>query len=323
MPGFLLVLRSHPGMSGDSAQRIVSFLPAATEMVYALGLGDRLFGVTHECDHPPEARHKQVVVRSVLAEGLRQREIDEEVKARLQQGQSLYEADTEALTRIAPDLIITQELCSVCAPSGNEISEVLKVLPKKPQILWLTPKTLDGIFDNLREIGSATGRAAKAESLIARYRHELELIGGAAAADGERPRLFFMEWLDPVYCSGHWVPEMVHWAGGIDALGRAGQDSARIAWRDVLEYGPEIIVVAPCGFDLERSAGAAQELLPAYPGWRDLPAVRSSRVFAVDANSYFARPGPRVIAGTQLLAHLIHPEAVPWNGPSAFRQVAR
>lgn len=309
-------------MSRGGAERIVSFLPAATEMIYALGLGDRLAGVTHECDYPPEAQHKQVVVRSVLPDGLTQREIDEAVSARLKQGQSLYEADGEVLARIAPDLIITQELCSVCAPSGNEISQILKVLPRKPQILWLTPKNLDGIFDNLREIGNATGRARQADVLVAQLRGQLELIGRAVSAEGTRPRVFCMEWLDPVYCSGHWVPEMVHYAGGIDALGRAGSESVRIAWSDVLDYAPELIVVAPCGFDLQRAARAAEEMLPAFPGWRDLPAVRSSRVFAVDANSYFARPGPRVIAGTNLLAYLIHPGAVTWDGPSAYRRVA-
>ena len=214
-------------MSHDGARRIVSFLPAATEMVYALGLGDQLAGVTHECDYPPEAQHKRVVVRSILPDGLTQREIDQAVSARLKQGQSLYEADAEALTLIAPDLIITQELCSVCAPSGNEISQLLKVLPNKPQILWLTPKNLAGIFDNLRDIGNATGRATKAESLIVELRRQLELIRGLAAADGARPRVFFMEWLDPVYCSGHWVPEMVSCAGGNDALGRAGSESVR------------------------------------------------------------------------------------------------
>ena len=309
-------------MSDAAAQRIVSFLPAATEMIYALGLGDRLAGVTHECDYPPEARHKPVVVSSVLPDGLTQHEIDEAVSARLKNGQSLYEADAEALTRIAPDLIITQDLCSVCAPSGNEISQLLKVLPKKPQILWLTPKNLDGIFDNLREIGNATGRVAKAEALVAELRRQLELIGRAVATDGTRPRILFMEWLDPVYCSGHWVPEMVRWAGGIDVLGRAGSESVRLAWGDVLDYAPELIIVAPCGFDLERAARSAEEMLPAFPGWRSLPAVRSSRVFAVDANSYFARPGPRVIDGTNLLAHLIHPEAVSWSGPPAWRRVA-
>lgn len=309
-------------MSHEGAQRIVSFLPAATEMIYALGLGDRLAGVTHECDYPPEAQHKPVVVRSVLPDGLTQREIDEAVSARLRGGQSLYEADAEALRRIAPDLIITQDLCSVCAPSGNEISQLLKVLPKKPQILWLTPKNLEGIFDNLREIGSATGRAEEAEFLIAELRRQLELIGGAARADGACPRVFCMEWLDPVYCAGHWVPEMVKCAGGIDALGHAGSESVRLPWSDVLDYAPELIFVAPCGFDLEKAARTAEDILPSLPGWRDLPAVRSSRVFAVDANAYFARPGPRVIDGTRLLAHLIRPGAVSWAGPSAYRRVA-
>ncbi len=309
-------------MSHDAAQRIVSFLPAATGMVYALGLGDRLMGVTHECDYPQEARHKPVVVRSVLPDGLTQREIDDAVSARLKDGQSLYEADAEALMRMAPDLIITQELCSVCAPSGNEISHVLRVLPKKPEILWLTPKNLDGIFDNLREIGNATGRAAKAELLIAQLHEELEHIRRSVAADGARPRVFCMEWLDPVYCSGHWVPEMVRCAGGIDAMARMGSESVRVAWTDVLDYAPEVIIVAPCGFDLEKAAREADEMLPAFPGWRDLPAVRSSRVFAVDANSYFARPGPRVVDGTRLLAHLIHPGSVTWNDTSAYRRVA-
>ena len=309
-------------MSHDGAQRIVSFLPAATEMIYAFGLGDRLAGVTHECDYPPEAQRKQVVVRSILPDGLTQRQIDEAVSARLKQGQSLYEADAEALTRIAPDLIITQELCSVCAPSGNEISQLLKILPGKPEILWLTPKTIDGIFDNLREIGNATGRAAKAESLIAELRGQLEHIRRTAGAAGACPRVFCMEWLDPVYCSGHWVPEMVRCAGGIDALGRTGSESVRVAWSDVLDYAPELIVVAPCGFNLERAAREAEKILPAFPGWRDIPAVRSSRVFAVDANSYFARPGPRVIDGTNLLAHLIHPGIVSWDKPSAYCRVA-
>lgn len=309
-------------MSHDGAQRIVSFLPAATEMIYALGLGDRLVGVTHECDYPPEAQRKPVVVRSVLPDGLTQREIDDAVSARLKQGQSLYEADAEALTRIAPDLIITQDLCSVCAPSGNEISQLLKVLPKKPDILWLTPKNIDGIFDNLREIGNATGRAAKAELLIAGLRGQLAHIRRSAGAGGTCPRVFCMEWLDPVYCSGHWVPEMVQCAGGIDALGRTGSESVRITWNDVLDYAPEIIIVAPCGFNLERAAREADEILPAFPGWRDIPAVRSSRVFAVDANSWFARPGPRIVDGTHLLAHLIHPGTVTWDTPSAWRRVA-
>jgi len=305
----------------SETQRIVSFLPSATEMLYALGLGDRLMGVTHECDFPPEAKSKPVVVRSLLADGLTQREIDVEVSKRLKQGLSLYEADEELLCRIAPDLIVTQDLCSVCAPSGNEIAKLFRVLPNKPDVLWLTPKCLSDIFRNLLDVGQATGRSAEAERLIAGYRRRLDEIA-AATRDAKAARVFCMEWVDPVYCSGHWVPEMVRCAGGVDALSREGSDSVRIAWDDVLRYAPEVIIVMPCGLDLEKSAAVAEALLPDFPGWGDLPAVRAGRVFAVDANAYFARPGPRVVEGTDLLAHLIQPERMSWRGPRAYQRVA-
>jgi len=305
----------------NEPQRIVSFLPSATEMLYALGLGERLMGVTHECDHPPEAKSKPVVVRSLLPDDLTQREIDAHVSERLRQGLSLYEADEELLREIAPDLIVTQDLCSVCAPSGNEIAELLRVLSGKPEILSLTPKCLNDIFRNLHDLGEATGRLADAERLIAGYRRRLDEIA-ALTRDAARARVFCMEWIDPVYCSGHWVPEMVRRAGGEDALSREGSDSVRIAWDDVLQYAPEVIIVMPCGLNLEKSAAAAEALLPDLPGWRDLPAVRARRVYAVDANSWFARPGPRVVEGTRLLAHLITPERVAWQGPPAYRRVA-
>jgi iron complex transport system substrate-binding protein len=302
-------------------QRIVSFLPSATEMLYALGLGDRLMGVTHECDYPSEAKSKPVVVRSLLPDGLTQREIDAAVSERLKQGLSLYQADEELLRRIGPDLIVTQDLCSVCAPSGNEIATLFRVLPEKPEVLWLTPKCLNDIFRNLRDLAQATGRLAQAERLIAGYRRRLDEIA-TATRDAEMARVFCMEWLDPVYCSGHWVPEMVRYAGGFDALSREGSDSVRIAWDEVANYAPEVVIVMPCGLDLEKSITAGEALLPDLPGWRDLPAVHAGRVFAVDANAYFARPGPRVIEGTELLAHLIQPERVAWLGPRAYQRVA-
>ena len=302
-------------------RRIVSFLPSATEMAFALGLGDRLMGVTHECDYPPEAKQKPVVVRSVLPDGLTQREIDEAVAERLRNGLSLYEADEEMLLRIAPDLILTQELCAVCAPSGNEIAKLFRVLPKHPEVLWLTPKSLGGIFENLREVARAAGRGAAAEVLIGGYRRRLDAIS-AATADCARPRVFCMERIDPIYCSGHWVPEMVRCAGGIDALAREGSESVRIAWHEVLRWAPEIILVMPCGLDLEKSAGVAEALLPGFSGWKELPAIQMGRVYAVDANAYFARPGPRAVDGVELLAHLIHPARVAWQGPPAYRKVA-
>ena len=222
---------------------------------------------------------------------------------------------------IAPDLILTQDLCQVCAPSGNEISQLLHALPTKPQILWLTPKSIEQIFDNLRELGEATGRTQMAETLIAEGRARLGRIDAVTRTLVSRPRVFCMEWMDPVYCCGHWVPEMVRIAGGFDELGREGTDSVRILWNDVLQRKPEVLIVMPCGFGLEKAAEQARQLT-AYHGWDDLPAVRDGRVYAVDANSYFARPGPRVVEGTRPVAHLLHPDLFEWKGPAdAFRRL--
>jgi iron complex transport system substrate-binding protein len=310
-------------MNMNEDRRIVSFLPSATEMVCALGLGERLIGVTHECDYPPEIKGKTIVVRSAIPiETMSQSEIDAAVSQTLRDGGSLYRVDETLMQEIAPDLIVTQDLCQVCAPSGNEVSQLLARLPFKPQILWLTPKCLEEIFGNLRDLGEATDRSEAAEALIADGRARLEKIETRTRAASTRPRVFCMEWIDPVYCCGHWVPEMVRIAGGIDKLGREGADSVRLPWEDVLRWKPEVLIVMPCGYDLEKTAVAAQQL-SRYPGWADLPAVRDGRVYAVDANSYFARPGPRVIEGTELLAHLLHPDVFEWRGRrGAFRRLA-
>jgi len=301
-----------------AAQRIVSFLPSATEMACALGLGDRLMGITHECDYPPEVKSKRTVVHSSLPiETMTQPEIDAAVSARMRQGLSLYQVDEAAVREIAPDIILTQDLCQVCAPSGNEVSQLLKRLPNQPRILWQTPKTIGEIFDAMRELGEATGCEAAASTLIRDGRARLDQI--AAKTSGlQRPRVFCMEWMDPIFCCGHWVPEMVRIAGGQDDLGREGSDSVRVSWDEVRRAAPDVVIVMPCGFDLEKTA-AESARLSSYEGWRDLPAVRSGRVYAVDANSYFARPGPRVVEGTELLAHLIHPTRFAWNGPPAYR----
>src|SRR5262249_9370815 len=263
------------------APRIVSFLPSATEMACALGLAEQLVGVTHECDYPPQIKGKPIVVRSVLpVETMSDEEIDRAVSERLRTGQSLYSVDEPLLRRLAPDLILTQDLCQVCAPSGTEVSQALNALPVKPQILWLTPKSLDEIFDNVRQVGAATGRSHEAETLIGNARAQLDRIAAITRALPDRPKVFCMEWLDPVYCCGHWVPEMVGIAGGRDELGREGADSVRLAWADVVRWGPEVLVVMPCGFDLEKTVAHARGL-SAYPGWQDLPAVRAGRVYAV------------------------------------------
>jgi iron complex transport system substrate-binding protein len=307
-------------MSGEL--RIVSFLPAATEMVYALGLGDRLAGISHECDYPPQVRSKPVVVSHALQlEKMSLREIDVAVSERLRTGASLYQVDEQLLRELAPTHILTQNLCQVCAPSGNEVTQVLQSLRIQPEILWLTPKSLEGVNDNLRALGQALGRLKEAETIIAAGHVRLEKLAARMRGAPARPRVFCLEWVDPLYCSGHWISEMVGIAGGTDALSRRGTDSVRIAWDEVVKWAPEVLIIMPCGFHLAKAVEQVPQLF-AHPGWADLPAIRDGRVFAVDANAYFARPGPRLIEGTELLAHFFHPELAGWNGPAgAFERV--
>jgi iron complex transport system substrate-binding protein len=194
------------------------------------------------------------------------------------------------------------------------------VLPREPDILWLTPKSLDGIFENIRELGEATARSRQAQDVIRRARQRLDAIEARAAQVRHRPRVFCMEWMDPVYCCGHWIPEMVRMAGGVDGLGREGADSVRVSWTDVLRWAPEVLVVMPCGFDLPKTV-AESKRLESYECWREIPAVREGHVYAVDANAYFARPGPRVVEGTELLAHLLRPDLFAWTKPGAFQRL--
>jgi iron complex transport system substrate-binding protein len=290
--------------------RIVSFLPSATEIACALGLADSIVGITHECDYPPEIKNKPVVVRNVLPiEKMSQSEIDRAVAERIREGKSLYEIDEQLLRELAPEIILTQNLCQVCAPSGNEVSQVIKALPKAPQILWLTPRSISEIFDNVRELGAATDRTAEAENLVNDCLRRLESLGERTKSAARRPRVFCMEWLDPVYASGHWVPELVKIAGGIDELGSERGESVRISWEKITAWAPEILVIMPCGFNLDQTMKQVSSVFEDHSSpFFDLPAVRNHRVYAVDANSYFARPGPRVVEGAELLAQLIHPE---------------
>ncbi|HEX6044929.1 MAG TPA: ABC transporter substrate-binding protein [Pyrinomonadaceae bacterium] len=298
-----------------SSPRIVSFLPSATEIACALGLQDSLLGITHECDYPPEVKTKPVVVRNVLPiETMSQGEIDRAVAERMRAGLSLYQIDEQLLHELAPDLILTQDLCQVCAPSGNEVSQVLKSLPKTPQILWMTPRNVGEIFDNVRDLGAATGRTNEAAKLIDDYNARIEALSRKTAQIASRPRVFCMEWLDPVYASGHWVPELVAMAGGVDDVGRKGGESVRVSWDDVAAWAPEVLVIMPCGFNLQQTMKQIWTTFGPYGSraggshFFELPAVRNGRVYAVDANSYFARPGPRVVEGAELLAQLIHPD---------------
>jgi len=253
------------------------------------------------------------------------------VAERMREGQSLYQIDEELLRRLAPDLILTQDLCQVCAPSGNEVSQVLKALPHAPQVLWLTPQSLSEIFDNVRDLGAATGKAAEADALVNDCHARLERLSMRVASVNQRPRVFCMEWLDPIFASGHWVPELVKLAGGVDELGHEGGESVRISWDELAAYDPEVLVIMPCGFNLQQTMKQVwsvfgQQNPKAAERFFELRAVRNGRVYAVDANSYFARPGPRVVEGAELLARLIHPalfsnEPLPAEFANAFQQV--
>lgn len=301
-------------MIAPTRGRIVSLLPSATEMVYALGLGDQLVAVSHECDHPEDARTKPSLVRPALElDGLGPGAIDAAVSARLREGRSLYAIDEALLARLAPDLVLTQDLCQVCAPSGDELSAAIGRLAERPRVLSMSPRTLAGVRDNLRDLAAATGRTDAADAVAAEWDARIAAVAARAATLPRRPRVFVMEWLDPIYCAGHWTPEMVRLAGGADVLGREGADSVRLAWDEARAAEPDVLILSPCGYGLE-AARAQVPLLARYDGLRDWPAAREGRVYVVDANSYFARPGPRLIDGLELLSHLI--AGAPWRGPA-------
>jgi iron complex transport system substrate-binding protein len=301
--------------------RICSLLPSATEILYALGLGDSVVGVTHECDFPPAAAKKPALIRPRVDPKAAAAEIDRQVSELGARGESIYAVDAELLRSLAPDLIITQDLCHVCAASPEDLATALTRLPKKPRVLALTPHSLHDVWDDVRKIGEATQRRREAQALSITLEQKVAAIEANAAQAKMRPRVLCIEWLDPYYVGGHWVPEMVAKAGGQDVLGRVGEASFRVSAEEIATTGAEIIIVMPCGFGVERAAAEYRAArLP--EGWGDLPAVREGRVYAIDANSYSARPGPRLADGVAILAHLFHPSLFPAQLPEgSFRKL--
>lgn len=301
--------------------RIVSFLPSATELAFALGLGDDVIGVSHECDYPPEARTRPVVVHCAIPlDGLTPSAIDSAVSTQLRVGGSIYTIDTELLKALAPDLILAQDLCEVCAPSGNETERALAALDGRAKVLTLAPRSLAEIQENLRTLGDATGRGDVAQRLINEQNARVSRVRESLRGVTPR-RAFFIEWIDPIFCGGHWVPEQIELAGGIDALCRKGADSVRIAFEEVVAWAPEVLIISPCGAHLDDAVEQARAML-ADDRWQSVPAVQSGNVFAVDASNYFARPGPRVFDGIELLAHLLHPDRASELVKGASQQLA-
>ena len=299
--------------------RICSLLPSATEIAFALGLGDQVVAVSHECDYPPEASNRPVLTKSAIHQKIhKSHEVDREVE---QRGGDIYEIDEKLLGKLKPDLILTQELCNVCAISYTKVKEAARLMDAETRIVSLEPTSLGEIADNILLVGRMTGRLAEAEKIVSQMLERINKVKVETRRVGRRPRVFFMEWLQPPWVGGHWIPEMVDYAGETDGLGRLGKPSHRIGWDEIVQYQPEIIVLSPCGFDANQIIEEAG-VLSSYDGWERIPAFKDSRIYAVNASAYFSRPGPRIVDGLEILAHIIHPEAFPENPrPDALRSV--
>lgn len=280
--------------------RIVSLIPSATEILFAVGAGDDVVGVTFECDHPAEARERRVVSTSAMPEGLTPKEIDDFVAAAMTAGEDLYRLDAGALTDLDADLVVTQDLCAVCAIDVDTVDEALRHLGCRAEVATVDPHTLDDVLASVTEIGRLTGRTEQAATLVASLEARLATVAEQVAGR-RRPRVLVLEWTDPPFAPGHWIPEMVTRAGGEPTLGVAGTKSTRITWEQAVDSAPDLVVCAPCGYDLGGAATLAEDVRHRFPG---VP------VWAVDADGHFARPGPRLVDGVEVLAGILHPEAV-------------
>jgi iron complex transport system substrate-binding protein len=284
--------------------RIVSLVPSATEMLFALGVGDEVTAVTHECDHPPEALDLPKITRDVIGPGLPPDEIDRAVRALTEQGRAIYELDEDALRRLQPDLIVTQALCAVCAVSYDDVRAVAERLDPVPQVLSLDPNTLGEVLGDVRTLAQATDAKDAGVALVQDAASRIDRVRLAVRA-AEPVSVAALEWLDPVYVAGHWTPQLIEYAGGYDVLGMPGEHSERRSWDEVRAAQPEVVVVMPCGYDADRAFEEAETYAD------ELASLGARRVVAVDAAAYFSRPGPRLIEGLELLGHILHPDRLP------------
>jgi iron complex transport system substrate-binding protein len=286
--------------------RIVSLLPSATEILFALGFDREIVGVSHQCDFPEQARSKRVVIQSRIPHDTAPAEIDRLVRDYVSRGESLYAVDAQALEELAPDLIVTQDLCHVCAASPDDLGAALARFAERPEVLCLNPQDLGDVWRDILWVGEETRRGRVAEILLENIGERLGALEEIVAQSSERPRVAFLEWLQPFYVGGHWVPEMIELAGGHDVLGRPHAASFRVTLEEIVDAAPEILLVSPCGYGAQQTRD--EYLSMAHTDdWNALPAVRSGRVYALEANSYFSRPGPRLVTGIEALAGVFHP----------------
>ncbi len=288
--------------------RIVSLLPSATEVICALGLGESLVGVTHECDHPACVRDLPKVTTTLIPHGATSGQIDALVREQLSTEKALYHLDMPMLEALAPDLIVTQALCDVCAVAAAEVTEAACLLPGNPPVVNLEPMTLRQVFDAVLTVGAAADRPDVAAQVVAALRARVDAVAERTAAipNADRPRVAFLEWIDPLFNGGHWNPELIALAGGIDVLGSPGEASRTVTWQQLVDAQPDVVFVSCCGYTRDRALKDIP-ILQAAPGWDDLPAVRAGRVYVTDGNAYFSRPGPRLVDSLEILAHALHP----------------
>ena len=302
--------------------RIVSLLPSATEILFALGFDREIVGVSHECDFPPQARSKPVVIHSRIPHHASPGEIDTFVRECVHRGESLYAVDADVLEALAPDLLITQDLCHVCAASPDDLGTALARFDRRPEVLCLNPQDLGDVWRDILLVGEETFRGPQAEALLEQIGGRLGAVERQMQPPATRPRVAFLEWLQPFYVSGHWVPEMIHVAGGEDVLGKIRTPSFRVHLQDIVESEPDILLIAPCGYTAQQARDEYRSM--EFPEqWNAMPAVRNGRVYALEANSYFSRSGPRLITGIEALAKLFQPGIeVPREAEAAVLPIA-
>ncbi len=286
--------------------RIVSLLPSATEIIYEIGLGEQLVGVTHECDHPLFVRNLPKVTKTLIPVDASSHEIDALVRERLKSQRALYSLDLDVLEKLQPELIVTQALCDVCAVAESEVNAAACRLPGRPKVINLEPHTLVEVFACMSLVGLAAHSFDRADAAVARLQQRVDVVKTRTHGITNPLRVVVLEWIDPPFSSGHWTPELVRFAGGIEVIGQESRPSRTIPWDEVTSADPEVLIIACCGFDIERTRKDLL-ILAAYPGFNSLSCVRSDRVYLMDGNSYFSRPGPRLVDSMEILAHTLHP----------------